>query len=74
MSALLSVCPSLIADALIFQGVDRLGRFMAQSMAYGPETLIPLIQGRREGVKGVTVSRGPVIKRGPGEHGIKRKT
>ncbi len=43
MYALLSVCPSLIADALVCQGVDRLGRFMAQSMAYGPETLIPLI-------------------------------
>jgi hypothetical protein len=23
----------------------------------------PLVQGRREGVKGVTVSRGPVLKR-----------
>ncbi len=31
-------------------------------------------QGRREGVKGMTVSRGPVLKRGPGDHEIKRKT
>jgi hypothetical protein len=30
-------------------------------------------QGRREGVKGVTVSRGPGLKRGPGNHGNKRK-
>jgi hypothetical protein len=33
-----------------------------------------LIQGRREGVKGVTVSRGPDRKRGPGNHKNKRKT
>ncbi len=30
-------------------------------------------QGRREGVKGVTVSRGPALKRGPGDHENKRK-
>jgi hypothetical protein len=26
------------------------------------------MQGRREGVKGVTVSRGPALKMGPGDH------
>jgi hypothetical protein len=30
-------------------------------------------QGRREGVKGVTVSRGPDLKKGPGNHENKRK-
>jgi hypothetical protein len=30
-------------------------------------------QGRREGVKGVTVSRGPGLKRGPENHENKRK-
>jgi hypothetical protein len=30
-------------------------------------------QGRREGVKGVTVSRGPGLKRGPGNQKNKRK-
>jgi hypothetical protein len=32
-----------------------------------------LDQGRREGVKGVTVSRGPDLKRGPGNHENNRK-
>jgi hypothetical protein len=32
-----------------------------------------LKQARREGVKGVTVSRGPDRKRGPGNHENKRK-
>jgi hypothetical protein len=32
------------------------------------------MKGRREGVKGVTVSRGPVLKRGKGNHENKRKT
>jgi hypothetical protein len=30
-------------------------------------------QGRGEGVKGVTVSRGPALKSGPGNHENKRK-
>jgi hypothetical protein len=30
-------------------------------------------QGRREGVKGVTVSRGPDMKKGPKNHENKRK-
>jgi hypothetical protein len=34
----------------------------------------PYIQGHREGVKGVTVSWGPDLKRGPGNHENKRKT
>jgi hypothetical protein len=38
VSGLLSVCPSLGGlGALVYQGVDRLGQFMAQSMAYGPK-------------------------------------
>jgi hypothetical protein len=32
------------------------------------------MQSRREGVKGVTVSRGPGLKKGPGDHKNKRKT
>jgi hypothetical protein len=31
------------------------------------------MQGSREGVKGVTVSRGPGMKKGPGDHENKRK-
>jgi hypothetical protein len=34
---------------------------------YGP-------QGRREGVKGVAVSRGPDLKKGPENYEYKRKT
>jgi hypothetical protein len=39
VSGLLSVYPSLVADALIFQGADRLGQFMAKSIAQGPKGL-----------------------------------
>jgi hypothetical protein len=36
-------------------------------------SLIFFDQARREGVKGVTVSRGPGRKKGPGNHEVKRK-
>jgi hypothetical protein len=45
-------------------------------MSYFPAVVcfkICFLQGRREGVKGVTVSRGPDLKRGPGNHENKRK-
>jgi hypothetical protein len=42
-------------------------------LKYHREELSPKMQARREGVKGVTVSRGPGRKRGPENYENKRK-